>query len=60
MFFVLNNLNQTSEKLFAYSSLIIDVRMIIGISGESARHSLHTDVIFAYLFYLYVKIFKMF
>ena len=38
---------------FAYSSLIIDSRMIIGISDESVWHSLHTDVTFNFYFFIY-------
>ena len=45
---LLNNLDQLPKNyVFAYFSLVIDGRMISGISGESARHFLYTDLTFA-------------
>ena len=46
--------------VFAYSSFIIDCRMIIGASRESIWHFMRTDIIFAYILKLYSRIFKYF
>ena len=45
----LNHLDQSSKNyVFGHSFLIINGRMISGSLGESAWHSLHSDIIIAY------------
>ena len=47
--FLSSNILDWISNIYVFAYSIIDCRMMIGISGESAGHSLHIDVMFIYL-----------